>query len=798
MSEESGDLRQRLTRAKQTLQAHVERFRSILLKSMDAILIVDRDGVIQHANPAAEVLFERSARDLVGQEFGVPLIPGGTCEVVIACGRDPRPVAEMRILDTDWENRPVTMIWLRDITHHKRQESALLSALEQVQNIRYALDKSAIVAVTDVQGVIEYVNDKFCEISGYRRDELIGRTHRVINSGFHSRDFWKELWRTIARGDIWRGEIRNRAKDGSYYWVATTIVPFLNEQGKPRQYIAIRHEITERKSAEDRTHQLNAQLERRNRELMALHEVGRVLASTLDLEEIGRVVYREVAQRLLNVPHLIIALIDPTSQLIACRFAVVDGLETDASAFPPMPINEGPILTVLQSRQPLLVDIDLVTRGRFTLGEEKHSRAALYVPLISRDHLIGVIIAQHYAEDVFLDTDMTLIAIIASQAAVALDNAQLYQEVRRHAGELEVRVATRTMELQQERANLQTTLDAMVEGVAYIDEATQETRYVNGAFSRLTGYAPDEVVQKPARVCRDILNLPERYGPDLIMRGAEYANGAWHYGTRIRRKDGSESDVQITVTWVPGAGGQSVGEVLLFRDVGQEKALQAQKDRFIASASHELRTPVTNLKMRLYLARHQPDKVNDHLAAIENSTNHMMNLVENLLDVSRFERGLIVLHHELVSLQELVEQVVEDQRLVAEERHVALESDLPPAPIDAYIDPDRILQVIANLVANAINYTPANGRVQVRLHREGYDGREQAVIAVKDTGIGIPPEATAHIFEPFYRGPGQASVKGTGLGLTIVREIVTLHGGEVSVQSEIGVGSTFFVRLPLN
>ena len=237
--------------------------------------------------------------------------------------------------------------------------------------------------------------------------------------------------------------------------------------------------------------------------------------------------------------------------------------------------------------------------------------------------------------------------------------------------------------------------------------------------------------------------------------------------------------------------------MLLFRDVGQEKALQAQKDRFIASASHELRTPVTNLKMRLYLARHQPDKVEEHLAAIENSTNHMMNLVENLLDVSRFERGLIVLHPERVTLQELVEQVVEDQRLIAEERSISLGSDVPDAPIAAFVDPDRILQVIANLVTNAINYTPANGRVLVKLLREGQNGRDQAVIAVKDTGIGIPSEAAAHIFEPFFRGAGQASVKGTGLGLTIVREIVSLHGGEVAVQSEIGAGSTFFVRLPL-
>jgi PAS domain S-box-containing protein len=167
---------------------------------------------------------------------------------------------------------------LVDQSARAEAEDALRRSVKDLEDIKYALDQSAIVASTDVQGTITYANDKFCEISGYSRQELIGRNHRILNSGLHPIEFFREMYRTIGAGRVWRGEIRNRSKQGQYYWVDTTIVPLLDDRGHPVQYVAIRYDITERKRSEAAMREQTALAQVGKMAAVVAHEVRNPLA----------------------------------------------------------------------------------------------------------------------------------------------------------------------------------------------------------------------------------------------------------------------------------------------------------------------------------------------------------------------------------------------------------------------------------------------------------------------------------------------------------------------------------------
>ncbi|BAU44035.1 PAS domain S-box protein [Leptolyngbya sp. O-77] len=170
----------------------------------------------------------------------------------------------------------------------ERAEHSLLKTLKELQFRQFAMDQAALIAITDPQGVITYVNDKLCEISGYSEAELVGKTHRIINSGYHPPEFFQQMWATIRSGKVWRGEVKNRAKAGHFYWVSTTIVPALDQNGRVQKYLAIRFDISDRKFAEEALQQSEAQLRQQTDELRTtLWELQRTQSQLIQSEKMS-------------------------------------------------------------------------------------------------------------------------------------------------------------------------------------------------------------------------------------------------------------------------------------------------------------------------------------------------------------------------------------------------------------------------------------------------------------------------------------------------------------------------------
>ncbi len=622
------------------------------------------------------------------------------------------------------------------------QEQSLRTAMYGYERHRQALDEHAIVSEADAAGNIVFVNDKFCEISGYAREELLGQNHRIVKSGLHPVSFYDDMWHTISAGKVWQGEVCNRSKNGELYWVETSIVPFLDESGLPYQYISIRTDITHVKAAELAQGKLKERLSQ-----------GQLFANigTWDWNiQTGGLIWSERIAPLFGYPEgnlattyeNFLAAVHPED-----RQAVIEAVSACVERDATYNIEHRVVWPDGTERW-------LLERG----GVQRDPEGK---PL----QMLGVV------QDI---DDRKRAELALSEREHQLREAQALARI----GNWSANIVTGEL--------------------SWSDEIYRIFGHEPGSFAPSVAafhaaiHPEDhELVEESERLAQKtgIHNVVHRIVlPDGTVRHVhELAQAEIDATGKILRMTGTVQDITEQV---------EVEQALVAARNEADRANHA-KSEFLSSMSHELRTPMNAILGFGQLLQYDQTLTaaqQDNVTEITKAGDHLLELINEVLDLAKVESGQIDLSLEPVELCPIVDECLSLISIIAERRSIKISrNDLKGVAVRA--DSTRLKQILLNLLSNAVKYNREGGTVHLEVTMHGSD---RIRILVKDSGQGIAAGRLQEIFQPFNRLDAEDSgIEGTGIGLTITRRIVEMMGGTVDVNSEVGVGSTFWIELPL-
>ncbi|PPK71484.1 PAS domain S-box-containing protein [Methylobacter tundripaludum] len=662
-----------------------------------------------------------------------------------------------------------------------------------------ALENHVLLSIADVQGRIVYANDMFCKVSGYARHELIGQDHRIVNSGYHDQDYIRNMWRTIAGGQVWKGEFCNRRKDGGLYWVDSTIVPSLDKAGKPKQYISIRRDTTARKANELKLTALKRALDASSEMILITDAEGFIQYAN---------------------PALCLFTGWTEDALIGQKPYVLDSPTascTDAGGR----AMQGAIAEMqdrLHCSEPWSGRLRGRRRGNASDQDTLEYWAKTNItPILSADGaLSGYVQIQHDVSKqveqeaaLQIETDDTAARLSISEA--------LHQPLT-----LEQRFIQILAILFGLKA-----LDRQRKGCIFL--RAQDENYLE-KFVELNEQDADQCLGIERRIAfGDGLCGQVAVSRKLSVTAHCSCGGLQPHGHYIVPIASGEDILGVLFTVTDPYPVHSESRIAMLTEVGEmialallqhqaNTSLEAARDaalqvaqaktEFLANMSHEIRTPMNgvlgmlDLLQDTQLSREQWDLID--IAA--NSAESLLTIINDILDFSKLEAGKIELEQIEFNLPELVEEVCTLLSSRAHGKGLELNCFLPMnLPLRWHGDPTRIRQVLTNLIGNAVKFTE-RGEVSVKVampENNGsvlYPGKPTALrFEITDTGIGISAEAQTRLFQAFSQADSSTSRRygGTGLGLSISKDLVVLMNGHIGVESTAGQGSIFWFTLPL-
>jgi len=762
--------------------------------------------------------------------------PGASIKTIKANAKIERNKAgnALRFIGVNW-----------DISDLKMAEEILQNTIEIVSNYKYALDESAIVAFTDHKGIIDQVNDNFCEISQYSREELIGQDYRLLNAGYHTTAFMRNLWETISQGNVWKGEIKNKAKDGKFYWVNTTIVPFLNKKGTPYRYMAIRADITKQKRLQEEVKQINLESAQKAKdrieELAAKEEHLNSIFNTvadiifaLDVEKDGRYRFNSVNPTFLkktgldynqvigktlhdvipkeSMPFLLKkyeeiirtkkivrweqAIDFPNGKLIGdmsiapifditgnCtkvigsvhdltqRIIGENRLKISENRFRNLFENAPDSIVVLDLKSEKFVKINKNASKMFKFSAKKLAELGPVdiSPEFQPDGTLSAEKAKGYIEKSMLGKKVTFEWVhcdankkeIECKILLALlpgtDSPQIYANIiditERNETQKKIKQQLKEPVFQNEEKEKR---------AAELIIANKELLFQNEEKGKR---AAELIIANKELLFQD--EEKEKRAAELII-----ANKELLFQNEEKGKRAAELIIAIT----------------------ELKKTKSELDRFVYSASHDLRSP---LKSLLGLSDMIIDDISTdnilqlkQMDMMKSSIIKLDNFIEDILNYSRNARTEVA--NEAIDFRQTIDDITNNLIHMDGAKEIKLKMEMDQ-DLKFVSDRARVNLILNNLISNALKYKDPSKKHQF-LGIQIKNSNDNAVITIEDNGIGIEAKNKEKIFDMFYRATKTST--GSGLGLYIVKEAINKLAGSIKMESELTKGTKFIVTIP--